>query len=159
MAGALAAAVEEMASDYAAFASLDMENELGRIHEAVEDMQLRLEEFSSIVGMQQAKNDKAVTVNVTRFADLRPFVNDLALRVEALDNFIQRVNADLTVLEANMDLAEASYSSESKFSKLNPFALFQKKTSESVLQQPSVINYEPPEIFKKDDYFQPDTVQ
>ncbi|XP_058802026.1 biogenesis of lysosome-related organelles complex 1 subunit 4 [Phymastichus coffea] len=147
------AAVEEAASDYAAFATVDMDSELTGIHNAVEEMQLRLEEFTSIVGMLQTKGDKAITDNMPCFQALRPHVNNLCKRIDALDAFIAKVNVDLSTLEANMDVAESTLKpSENKLSMLNPLSLFKKSPDppEDTSQQ---TDFEPITIFKADDYF------
>lgn len=59
------------------------------------------------------------------FQALRPHVNKLCKRIDALDSFIAKVNVDLAALEANMDLAEATLKpTDNKLSMLNPLSLF-----------------------------------
>ncbi|KAJ8672919.1 hypothetical protein QAD02_004180 [Eretmocerus hayati] len=149
------AVLEETSRDYAAYASLDMHNELKDIYEAVEEMQLRLEEFTSIVGMMQAKGDKSIMENVPQFKALRPHINTLCRRVDALENFIAKANADLYTLEANMDVVESAYGSDNKLVMLNPFSFF-KKPSEPTIN-PSPQTHKPANTFKVEDYFSSNT--
>lgn len=73
----------------------------------------------------QAKNDKSITENIPRFLALKPQVNQLCKRIDALDFFVTRVNLDLATLEANMEAAEASLgTSDNKLAILNPFTFF-----------------------------------
>ncbi|XP_011500975.1 PREDICTED: uncharacterized protein LOC105364683 isoform X2 [Ceratosolen solmsi marchali] len=120
-----AATLQEMANDYTAFATIDIDADLKGVHETVEEMQLHLEEFISILGMLQAKGDKVITANMSRFLSLRPQVNQLCKRIDALDYFIRRVNIDLTILETNMEIIESTFnSSDKRYPMLNPFSVF-----------------------------------
>ncbi|OXU30494.1 hypothetical protein TSAR_013564 [Trichomalopsis sarcophagae] len=144
--------IEELASDYAAYPRVDMDAELKGVYEAVEEMQLRLEEFRSIAEMLQAKDDKSITENIPQLLALKPQVNQLSKRIDALDFFVTRVNLDLATLEANVEAAEASLgTSDNKLAMLNPFAFF-KKSPETPTSPPPPPP-QPPRIFKMEDYF------
>lgn len=73
----------------------------------------------------QTQGDKSITENVPRFLALRPKVNELGKRIDALESFIGRANLDLTALEAKMDVAESTLgASDNKLAMLNPFSFF-----------------------------------
>lgn len=100
-------------------------------------------------------------------------VINLSRRIDALEHVIAMINVNLTTLEAAVDNAETELGISDKLfgmlnrlsffvscyyffdiiiNKINWILLFQKKTQEPIVSN-RLPEYEPPTIYKTDDYF------
>ncbi|XP_014210110.1 biogenesis of lysosome-related organelles complex 1 subunit 4 [Copidosoma floridanum] len=149
---ALDVQLEEMASEYGAYLSVDMDSELKGVFESVEEMQLRLEEFNSMLEMLQANSSKSISENVPRLLDLKPHLDNFCKRVDVLEDFVSRAKADMANLENHCEAAEANLGTSDKLSMLNPLTYFKKSPEPSTSAVPEVA-LQPINIFKTEDYF------
>ncbi|XP_024938575.1 biogenesis of lysosome-related organelles complex 1 subunit 4 isoform X2 [Cephus cinctus] len=117
--------IEELAKDYAAYAKVDLTDQMKNVHDSIEDMMTRLEEFESIIGMVQTEGAECMSGHIPRLLSIRPELRNLGKRIDALNFFVARANADLTALETAVDNAEAELGGpETIFGMLNPLSLF-----------------------------------
>lgn len=105
------------------------------LHETIEDMMVRLEEFESIIGMVrrrslvifreflriirslwfslcsgeqvQTTGAECTSEHLPRLQSVRPELMTLCKRIDALEHVVARANVDLTALETAVDNAEA----------------------------------------------------
>ncbi|XP_043482992.1 uncharacterized protein LOC122511657 [Leptopilina heterotoma] len=146
--------VKEIAKDYAPYLKMDLSKQTRSIHDAVEDMQMRLEEFESIIRMIQSENEKCINQYIPTFRMMCPKIMELCKKVDLLERIVLRINYDLTDLEKDFENAEADLgSAEKRFTILNPLTFF-KKSGEPVAPQRIPTEFHPPRIFQTDEYFE-----
>lgn len=146
--------IEDIAKDYAPYLKLDLSKETKSVHDTLEDMQMRLEEFESIIRMIQSENEKCVNQQIPTFRIMYPKIMELCKKVDLLERIVLRINYDLTDLEKDFENAEADLgSSEKRFTILNPLTFF-KKTGEPVTPQRIPTEFHPPRIFQTDEFFE-----
>lgn len=143
---------EDLAKDYANYAKLDLSNQMKTFHDTIEDLMMRLEEFQSIIEMVQFESTPCVEQHVPKLQEMQQEVSKLCKRIEALEHVIAMANVNLTTLEAAVDNAEAELGiSDRLFGMLNPLSFF-KKSHEPVVSNKLTV-FEPPTIYKTNDYF------
>ncbi|XP_011315480.1 biogenesis of lysosome-related organelles complex 1 subunit 4 isoform X2 [Fopius arisanus] len=157
--------IEETAKDYAAYLQVNLPSQTRGVHEAVDEMLIRLEEFESIVGMVQNLRAECTFEHLVRFRSVHPALMELCKRIDALEHVVARASIDLVSLEAAVEAAEAELGasttvSDRLFGIFNPLSLFKSKNQEttaassSTTQEPS--RQEPfvlPTIYKTEDAF------
>lgn len=146
------ALAEELAKDYANYAKLDLSAQMKNFHDTIEDVMMRLEEFQSIIGMVQSESFQCTNEHIPSLQQMQGEVTTLCKRIDTLEHVIAMANVNLCTLEAAVENAEAELGiSDRLFGILNPLSFF-KKT-----QEPTVSNrfpaYEPPTIYRTEDYF------
>ncbi|CAK9809458.1 Biogenesis of lysosome-related organelles complex 1 subunit 4 [Anthophora quadrimaculata] len=144
--------VEELAKDYANYLKFDLDSQMKTFHDTIEDVMMRLEEFQSIIEMVQSESNQCTDQYVTSLRDMQLEVTNVCRRIDALEHVIAMVNVCLTTVEAAVDNAEAELGiSDRLFGMLNPLSFFKK------IQKPVIPNrlppYEPPTIYRTNDYF------
>ncbi|XP_043277186.1 biogenesis of lysosome-related organelles complex 1 subunit 4 isoform X2 [Venturia canescens] len=127
------------------------------VHETIEDMMARLEEFESIIGMVQTVGAECTSEHRPRLQSVRPELSSLCKRIDALEHIVARANVDLTALETAVETAEAELGgvgvSDRILGMLNPIShLFKSKNTESPTVRP-LTNFEPPPIYHTEDFF------
>ncbi|XP_015126657.1 biogenesis of lysosome-related organelles complex 1 subunit 4 [Diachasma alloeum] len=156
--------IAETARDYAAFVQVDLPSQTGGVHEAVDEMLIRLEEFESIVGMVQNLRAECTFEHLVRFRSVHPALMELCKRIDALERVVARASVDLVSLETAVEAAEAELGgnatvSDRLFGILNPLSLFKSKNQEgpaSATSSPSSPKQEPlavPTIYRTEDAF------
>ncbi|XP_624429.2 biogenesis of lysosome-related organelles complex 1 subunit 4 isoform X1 [Apis mellifera] len=144
--------VDELAKDYANYLKLDLSSQMKNFHETIEDVMMRLEEFQSIIEMVQSENSQCIDQHIPRLKDMQQEVINLSRRIDALEHVIAMINVNLTTLEAAVDNAETELGiSDRLFGMLNRLSFF-KKTQEPIVSN-RLPEYEPPTIYRTDDYF------
>ncbi|KAL2735953.1 biogenesis of lysosome-related organelles complex 1 subunit 4 isoform X2 [Vespula squamosa] len=139
--------IEELAKDYADYAKMK------QFHETIEDVMIRLEEFQSIVGMVQAESSECMNEHIPRIRHMRKELVTLCRKIDALEHVLIAANVSLTALETAVDTAEAELGVTDRFfGILNPLSFF-KKSQESVIGNKQQQVFEPPTIYRTEDYF------
>ncbi|KAK0084561.1 hypothetical protein PV325_006790 [Microctonus aethiopoides] len=153
--------IDELANDYAAYIKTK------KVHETVEDMMIRLEEFESIVGMVQNLRAECAYEHLVKFRSIHPQLLDLCRRIDALEHVVARACIDLTNLETAVETAEnelgkCSTVSDRLFGILNPLSLFKSRNSEVSIASSSGLTSSPrrmphridlPPIYRTEDAF------
>ncbi|XP_076748768.1 biogenesis of lysosome-related organelles complex 1 subunit 4 isoform X1 [Xylocopa sonorina] len=144
--------VEELAKDYSDYLKLDLSNHMKNFNDMIEDVMMRLEEFQSIIEMVQSESNQCIDQYIPRLQNMQEEVVNLNKRIDALEHVIAMVNVNLATLEAAVDNAEAELGiSDRLFGMLNPLSFF-KKTQDPVVPN-KLPAYEPPTIYRTNDYF------
>ncbi|KAF7381033.1 hypothetical protein HZH68_015908 [Vespula germanica] len=139
--------IEELAKDYADYAKMK------QFHETIEDVMIRLEEFQSIVGMVQAESSECMNEHIPRIRHMRKELVTLCRKIDALEHVLIAANVSLTALETAVDTAEAELGVTDRFfGILNPLSFF-KKSQESVIGNKQQQAFEPPTIYRTEDFF------
>ncbi|XP_057335214.1 biogenesis of lysosome-related organelles complex 1 subunit 4-like [Microplitis mediator] len=130
--------IYELAKDYSAYMKVDLPNQTLKIHDTIEEMMIRLEEFESIVGMVQNLRAECTFEHLVRFRSVNPQLLELCKRIDALEHVVARANIDLTNLEAAVDTAEIELGVSTTVSDrllgiFNPLSLFKYKSDSSAL--------------------------
>ncbi|CAD6208194.1 GSCOCG00010447001-RA-CDS [Cotesia congregata] len=155
--------IGELAKDYSAYMKVDLPNQTLKIHESIEEMMIRLEEFESIVGMVQNLRAECTFEHLVRFRSVNPQLMELCKRIDALEHVVARANIDLTNLEAAVDTAEVELGVSTTVSDrllgiFNPLSLFKSKSETLGTTLGATSRIEPsielPPIFRTKDAFQ-----
>ncbi|KAL2723297.1 biogenesis of lysosome-related organelles complex 1 subunit 4 isoform X2 [Vespula maculifrons] len=143
--------IEELAKDYADYAKVNLS--MKQFHETIEDVMIRLEEFQSIVGMVQAESSECMNEHIPRIRHMRKELVTLCRKIDALEHVLIAANVSLTALETAVDTAEAELGVTDRFfGILNPLSFF-KKSQESVIGNKQQQAFEPPTIYRTEDFF------
>ncbi|XP_025423988.1 biogenesis of lysosome-related organelles complex 1 subunit 4 [Sipha flava] len=145
--------LEELAIDYAEYLKVDNENEVGALKDVVEDMLTRLEEFQTFMEMVRALRVESTVMHYDTIKGMKSKVNELTGTVNKLEKLVNKVAEDVDLVDQQLTEAEACMPINKDGplnSILKPF--FKKQEDHSSTKQ--LPAYEPPVIFKSDDYFQ-----
>ncbi|XP_034933681.1 biogenesis of lysosome-related organelles complex 1 subunit 4 [Chelonus insularis] len=128
--------IETLANDYSSFMKVDLPSQTKKVHETVDEMMVRLEEFESIVGMVQNLRAECTYEHLIRFRSVNPQLMELCRRIDALEHVVARASIDLTNLEAAVDNAEAELGANTTVSDrlrgiFSPLSFFRSKTPEN----------------------------
>ncbi|KAF7998356.1 hypothetical protein HCN44_009754 [Aphidius gifuensis] len=162
--------IEDTARDYASYIKLDLPNQTQDIHETIEEMLARLEEFESIVGMVQNLRAECAYEHLVKLRSAESELMTIFKRIDALENIVAKASVDLSNLEAAVDTAEnelGGYStvSDRLFGILKPLSLFKSKsqdnststastsTASSSSQLPRRDPFKSPMIYRTEDAF------
>ncbi|XP_060880237.1 biogenesis of lysosome-related organelles complex 1 subunit 4 [Metopolophium dirhodum] len=143
--------LDELAIDYSEYLKVDNENEVGALKDVVEDMLTRLEEFQTFMEMVRALRMESTVMHYDSIKEMKSKVTELTDTVNKLEKLVNKVGEDVELVDQQLTEAEACMPIN-KDGPLNtilkPF--FKKQEDHSSRQLPA---YEPPVIFKSDDYF------
>ncbi|XP_046736162.1 biogenesis of lysosome-related organelles complex 1 subunit 4 isoform X1 [Diprion similis] len=147
--------IDELAADHAAYAKIDLTSQVRVLHNTIEDMMMRLEEFESIFGMVQSEGAECLNGQIPRVQVVRQELTSLCRRIDALEHVVGRANVTLVSLEAAVDAAEADLGvPDSLFSKLNPLSFFKKVQEPATSTRMPIFN--PPVLYKTEEFFNPE---
>lgn len=147
----IADVADELATDYANYAKIDLLAQTKCFHDGIEDVMMRLEEFQTIIGMVQTESAQCRHQHVPKLQQMQREIKALCKRINALEHVIATANAHLCNLEAAVDNAEAELGvTDRLFGILNPLYFFKK--NQEPLERSNLPNLELP-IYKTDDYF------
>lgn len=154
--------VSELADDYANFLKIDLTKELLPVHQSVDEMLTRLEEFETLMNVMQSGQDDSSAKAFAKILQCKPEIDILNNRVNYLHIFVNKVNDDMTLLERQVEAAEIQLGipDASIKSLLKPFLA--KITKEPVPTTNHVkpgSNYTKPALFKTSEYFPHDDPQ
>ncbi|KAF2893265.1 hypothetical protein ILUMI_12909 [Ignelater luminosus] len=142
----------ETAEEYSKYLKIDLEKKLIPIHQSVDDMLTRLEEFETILLIVQQERCNAVglTGSLTQALDNFGELKELCDRIDALEKLIEHVKANIDTIERRIEAAEEHFGLTDNTSKIKNLLipLFKKSV---VPKEPSVNNEM--EIFSTGDYF------
>ncbi|XP_012269824.2 biogenesis of lysosome-related organelles complex 1 subunit 4 isoform X1 [Athalia rosae] len=148
--------IEELAVEHAAYVRVDLTDQVKTLHDTIEDMMMRLEEFESIFGMVQTEGAECLSGQIPRLQIAQQQLGGLCRRIDALEHVLARVNVNLDSLETAVEAAEADLGvPDSLLSKLIPLSFFKKNQEPSTRGGRTPI-FEPPIIYKTEDFFTPE---
>ncbi|XP_047114204.1 biogenesis of lysosome-related organelles complex 1 subunit 4 isoform X3 [Schistocerca piceifrons] len=144
--------ITDLADDYASYFKLDVNKEISPVMETIEDMLTRLEEFESLMDMVRTDVTQSAVATVPDIVACKSELRTLCDRIDCLEALVTRVRRDLDTVESQLDTAEATVGGEGVIrNMLKPLFFFKK--SDPLSRAASSPPYQPPEIFKTDDYF------
>ncbi|KAF0772707.1 biogenesis of lysosome-related organelles complex 1 subunit 4 [Aphis craccivora] len=143
--------LDELAIDYSEYLKVNNENEVSALKDVVEDMLTRLEEFQTFMEMVRALRMESTMMHYDSIKAMKSKVTELTDSVNKLEKLVNKVGEDVELVDQQLTEAEACMPIN-KDGPLNtilkPF--FKKQEDHSSKPLPA---YEPPVIFKSDDYF------
>lgn len=148
--------VEDFAVDCSKLLQLNVNDELAPIHQSVDEMLTRLEEFETLIKVLQDGPHNLSTKAYNKMIECKPEIEILNTRVNFLHVFVTRVNTDLSILERQLETAETQLGIPDTTIKglLKPFLTkISKEPANNIPVSKSVLNYKRPELFKTTDYF------
>ncbi|XP_077285402.1 biogenesis of lysosome-related organelles complex 1 subunit 4 [Arctopsyche grandis] len=154
--------VSELANDYANFLKLDMTKELLPIHQSVDEMLTRLEEFETLMNVMHSNQNDSSAKAFAKILQCKPEIEILNNRVNYLHIFVNKVNDDMTLLERQVEAAEVQLGipDASIKSLLKPFfAKISKEPLPTASHVKPGSNYTKPTLFKTSEYFPRDDPQ
>ncbi|XP_065090134.1 uncharacterized protein LOC135711266 [Ochlerotatus camptorhynchus] len=150
-------AEEQPAEDYSNyFKASNLQSEILPIGTSIEEMLLRMEEFENILELVKEESSLAVQQNIPRIAAMKPEFDSLCDRLDALERFVAMVSKNLDVVERQVQIAEEELDIPDKtinvlLKSLNIFG--KPKPTEKQTNRNANGMYDPPAIFKTDNYF------
>ncbi|XP_050429144.1 biogenesis of lysosome-related organelles complex 1 subunit 4 [Adelges cooleyi] len=150
--------LDELAIDYSEYLKVDNTKEVGALKDVIEDMLTRLEEFQTFMEMVKALRVESTMMHYDTIKGLKSKVTELTNTVDKLEKLVNKVGEDVELVDQQLTEAESCMPINKEGplnSILKPF--FKKHEEQTAVKQ--LLIYEPPTIFKSDDYFLPANIQ
>ncbi|CAB3381178.1 Hypothetical predicted protein [Cloeon dipterum] len=141
----------DLATDYANYLKIDMEDELKNVGETVEDMLTRLEEFGSLLeGVHNGGTSSLLHLGPELKMSCHT-LDGLFQKIDNLEKMVATVKKDVSTMEAHLESAEAKCGipSSDLRSFFKPLFLKNQLSSSETCSQP----FEQPNIFKTSEFF------
>ncbi|XP_045137038.1 biogenesis of lysosome-related organelles complex 1 subunit 4-like isoform X1 [Portunus trituberculatus] len=144
--------LEQMAKDYAPYFKVDKTAEKAQLDCELETMLIRLEEYGSLLERTRSESRHTLDVLVPQIYSHYQSLQRTFQTIDQLEVLVGRVKEDLTKMEKAVSKAESQLGSTQGFTTvMKPFFFM----SHQVQERPSSsqLTFEPPDIFKTEDYF------
>ena len=143
--------VSDISQDYSKYLKVNVVAEKAALEDEIEDILTRLDEFTSLVDMVRGDNALCLNTTLPEIFKKCEEMEKMFDKVDKLEQMVQTIKQNLDVMEEKVTEAEEHLDSSSVKKLFNTLQkpLFSKRTSESKKQ----LKYEPPEIFKTEDFF------
>lgn len=145
--------VSNLALDYAKYLKVNVATEKAALDDEIEDILTRLDEFTSLVDMVRGDNALCLNTTLPEIYKKCEEMEKMFQRVDKLEQMVQTIKQNLDAMEEKVVEAEEKLDSSSVKRLFNSIQkpLFSKKGSSEPKKQ---VKYDPPEIFKTEDFFQ-----
>ncbi|KAF5278133.1 hypothetical protein FQR65_LT03649 [Abscondita terminalis] len=144
--------LKSTAEEYSKYLQLNLEEKLSPIHQSIDDMLTRLEEFETLLTIVQQERCNAIglTGSLTQSIDCFGSLKELCDRIDRLEALIEHIKSNIDAVERKIEAAEEHYGLTDSTSKIKNLLspLFKKNV---VVKEPSVTG--DIEVFSTDDYF------
>lgn len=151
--------IENIANNYANYVKLDVQKDLQPIHDTIDELQTRLEEFESLMKMVEHEGQNVSTNTFSRISEFTGEITVLTQRIDSLQLLVNKVHDDLALVEKQVEVAEVQIGVPDNKLK-NLFKPFLSKLSKEFPlntntsdTKPESFNYIAPKTFKTSDYF------
>ncbi|XP_050537427.1 biogenesis of lysosome-related organelles complex 1 subunit 4 [Daktulosphaira vitifoliae] len=144
--------LDELALDYSEYLKVDNSTEVNALKDVIEDMLTRLEEFQTFMEMVRALRAESTMLHYDTIKGMKSKVTELTKTVNNLEKLVNKVGEDVELVDQQLTEAESCMpiNKEGPLNTiLKPF--FKKQDDHSTVKQ--LLTYEPPIIFKSDDFF------
>lgn len=147
----LDALVSDLSQDYSKYLKVNVASEKAALEDEIEDVLTRLDEFTSLVDMVRGDNALCLNNTLPEIFKKCEEMEKMFQKVDKLEEMVQAIKQNLDVMEEKVVEAEEKLDSSSVKKLFNSLQkpLFSKKTSEPKKET----KYEPPVIFKTEDFF------
>ncbi|KAK4877501.1 hypothetical protein RN001_010007 [Aquatica leii] len=144
--------LKRTAEEYSKYLKVNLEEKLVPIHQSVDDMLTRLEEFETLLTIVQQERCNAVglTGSLTQSVDCFGDIKELCERIDRLEKLVEHIKSNVDTVERKIETAEEHYGLTDNTSKIKNLLipLFKKNV---VVREPS--NTEEMEVFSTENYF------
>ncbi|GFQ96541.1 biogenesis of lysosome-related organelles complex 1 subunit 4 [Trichonephila clavata] len=142
--------VTNLAQEYSKYLKVDVSSEKTVLEDEVEDVLTRLDEFTSLVDMVRGDNALCLNQTLPEIHKKCAEMEKIFVQIDHLEEMVKTIKQNLDVMEEKVNEAEEQLDSSSVKKLFNTLQkpLFSKKPSEK-----KQLKYEPPEIFKTEDFF------
>ncbi|KAF5269483.1 hypothetical protein FQA39_LY08672 [Lamprigera yunnana] len=144
--------LKRTAEEYSKYVKINLEQKLEPIHQSVDDMLTRLEEFESLLTIVQQERCNAIglTGSLTESVDCLNNLKELCERIDKLEKLIQHISNNIESAERKITAAEEHIGLTDNTAKLKNLLipLFKKTV---VVKEPSTECEM--EMFSTEDYF------
>lgn len=140
-----------MAKDYAPYFQVDTTAERAHLDRELEAMLTRLEECGSLLDRTRTENRHTLDALVPQIYSNYQTLQRTFQTIDQLELLVGRVKEDLTKMEKAVTQGERDLGSNQGFTTvMKPFFFMREHIPE---RSSSQLNFNPPEIFKAEDYF------
>ncbi|KAG8201631.1 hypothetical protein JTE90_012701 [Oedothorax gibbosus] len=143
--------VSELSDDYSKYMKVDVTTEKSILEDEIEEILTRLDEFTSLVDMVRGDNALCLNQTLPEIHKKCSEIEKVFHQVDRLEDMVKAIKQNLDVMEDKVNEAEVHLDTSSVKKLFNSLQkpLFSKKAAEPKKQ----IKYEPPVIFRTEDFF------
>ncbi|XP_066974559.1 biogenesis of lysosome-related organelles complex 1 subunit 4 isoform X3 [Macrobrachium rosenbergii] len=143
--------LKQTAAEYADYLQVDTSAERAGLDRELESMLTRLEEYGSLLERTRNISRHALDDQVPQVYSHYQALQSTFRGIDNLENLIKQVKDDLVKMEAAVSQAEADLNPSHGFT-IRPL-FFRREANLPPMHSSSPKTFEPPKIFRTDDYF------
>ncbi|KAG0718653.1 Biogenesis of lysosome-related organelles complex 1 subunit 4 [Chionoecetes opilio] len=147
--------LEEVAKDYASYFQVDTSSEKAQLDHELEAMLTRLEEYGSLLERTRSGSRHTLDLLVPQIYSHYQSLQRTFQTVDQLEVLVGRVKEDLTKMEKAVSQAEGHIGASQGFTTvIKPLFFMREQIPDRLLS--SQLVFDPPDIFKTEEYFMGD---